>query len=254
MFKSNQIVASLLGQFANFVFSSSWLRRLRLEDLVTVCQSIIVIESESLPLMFSIFSHFSASIVTQLSESLLRDISTMARVKDCDCVSPDLLVAELSGSEDEALDMSKKGNPANIPAETQVEKYKRPPGVTTLVQWGELKFPEGVYRERNFVTVLVEDPEYCRRVASRKARSAWLKSFQQYMIAVRNVKSVTLLRKQVAAEEAEAAAAASAAAKSKTKPKAKALSSKEEEDNWAFIPSQPSTPLRLVPRIPLFQD
>ena len=146
-----------------------------------------------------------------------------------------------------------------MPAENKFESYKRPPGVTTLLEWGQLKFPDGVYKEKDFVTVLVDDPEYCRRVASRKARSAWLKSFQQYMIAVRNAKSVTLGRQRLKAEEeaAASAAAASAAAASaaKAKTKAKALASKVEEDNWAFIPSQPSTPLPrrhcLVPRIPL---
>jgi hypothetical protein len=91
---------------------------------------------------------------------------------------PSYLYAELSGEEDPELAMSKTH------MDTPDEKYKIPPGIRTLHQWGEQKFPSGKHQGKTFFQVFQEDDGYLMQVKNRKAVSTWMRSFQNYIRAM----------------------------------------------------------------------
>ncbi|CAL1143715.1 unnamed protein product [Cladocopium goreaui] len=64
-------------------------------------------------------------------------------------------------------------------------KSRRPPGVMTLKEWGQLKFPEGKWRHKSFFQAYQEDPKYGKFMKERrKLVSAWALSFQAYVEAM----------------------------------------------------------------------
>ena len=91
---------------------------------------------------------------------------------------PSYLHAELSGEEDPGLTMPKTHMDAPD------EKYKIPPGIKTLHQWGEQKFPSGKHQGKTFFQVFQEDDGYLMQVKNRKAVSTWMRSFQNYIRAM----------------------------------------------------------------------
>jgi len=64
--------------------------------------------------------------------------------------------------------------PESAPAEIQ-----RPPGISTLREWGQLKVPSGKFGGKTFEQAH-SDLCYVRQMWNRKAVSAWVRSFQMY--------------------------------------------------------------------------
>ena len=58
---------------------------------------------------------------------------------------------------------------------------RRPPGVQSVQEWGEMKFPEGKWKGHRFMEAYVEDHRYAVLMASNtKLVSPWALSFHQY--------------------------------------------------------------------------
>lgn len=63
-----------------------------------------------------------------------------------------------------------------------IMKARRPPGVQSLQEWGEMKFPEGKWKGHRFTEAYVSDHKYAMFMASNpKLVSAWALSFHQYV-------------------------------------------------------------------------
>ena len=64
------------------------------------------------------------------------------------------------------------------------EKVSRPPGVTSLRQWGSMVMPEGKHKTKSFMEVVTQDPEYSRWMVKHPGlRSDWAVSFQNFVKA-----------------------------------------------------------------------
>eukprot|EP00435_Cladocopium_sp_Y103_P058128 s1760_g20.t1 len=64
-------------------------------------------------------------------------------------------------------------------------KCKRPPGVMTLREWGQLSFPDGKWKGHSFAKVYKEDPKYAKYMQEhKKLVSAWAMSFQAFVNAM----------------------------------------------------------------------
>ena len=100
-------------------------------------------------------------------------------------LSPAALLADVSGSEDEALNFTecskqKKGK----------HKHSRPVGISSLQMWGLLKFPDGKHKGSTFVDAFLCDQEYCAWIMARsKFTSSWAASFKHYIMAMENATS-----------------------------------------------------------------
>ncbi|CAL1159010.1 unnamed protein product, partial [Cladocopium goreaui] len=89
----------------------------------------------------------------------------------------EMLDAMLSGEVDASLAFEDRQLPEI--------KSRRPPGVMTLKEWGQLKFPEGKWRHKSFFQAYQEDPKYGKFMKEhRKLVSAWTLSFQAYVEAM----------------------------------------------------------------------
>ena len=67
-------------------------------------------------------------------------------------------------------------------------KTKRPPGVRTLREWGQLTFPDGKWKKSNFEKVFREDTAYVKYMKEhKKLVSPWALSFQAYVIAMQKM-------------------------------------------------------------------
>jgi uncharacterized small protein (DUF1192 family) len=89
----------------------------------------------------------------------------------------EMLDAMLSGEVDASLAFEDRQLPEI--------KSRRPPGVMTLREWGQLKFPEGKWRHKSFFQAYQEDPKYGKFMKEhRKLVSAWALSFQAYVEAM----------------------------------------------------------------------
>ncbi|CAL1157602.1 unnamed protein product [Cladocopium goreaui] len=89
----------------------------------------------------------------------------------------EMLDAMLSGEVDASLAFEDRQLPEI--------KSRRPPGVMTLKEWGQLKFPEGKWRHKSFFQAYQEDPKYGKFMKEhRKLVSAWALSFQAYVEAM----------------------------------------------------------------------
>ena len=65
------------------------------------------------------------------------------------------------------------------------EPIYRPPGVTTLRQWGNQVFPEGKHQGATFISVYNKDPKYTAYMKGHSnLTSPWAKSFQNFIKAV----------------------------------------------------------------------
>lgn len=63
-----------------------------------------------------------------------------------------------------------------------IMKARRPPGVQSLQEWGEMKFPAGKWKGHRFTEAYVSDHKYAMFMASNpKLVSAWALSFHQYV-------------------------------------------------------------------------
>jgi hypothetical protein len=89
------------------------------------------------------------------------------------------LHVDLSGDEDPGLSQDQKY--MSVPPE---EEYKVPPGIKTLEQWGQQKFPSGKQQGKTSYQVFKEDDGYLMKVKNRKAVSPWMRSFQNYLRAM----------------------------------------------------------------------
>ena len=62
-----------------------------------------------------------------------------------------------------------------------IVKARRPPGVQSLAEWGEIKLPEGKWKGHSFSEAFVLDPKYASFMAGNvKLVSPWALSFHQY--------------------------------------------------------------------------
>ncbi|CAL1150724.1 unnamed protein product [Cladocopium goreaui] len=62
-----------------------------------------------------------------------------------------------------------------------IVQHRRPPGVTNLQQWGEMKLPEGKWKGHSFAEAYLRDNKYVSFMASHsRLTSAWALSFHQY--------------------------------------------------------------------------
>ena len=67
-------------------------------------------------------------------------------------------------------------------------KTKRPPGVMTLREWGQLTFPEGKWKKSTFEKVFREDLAYVKYMKEhKKLVSPWALSFQSYVVAMQKM-------------------------------------------------------------------
>ena len=58
---------------------------------------------------------------------------------------------------------------------------RRPPGVQSLAEWGEIKLPDGKWKGHSFSEAFVQDPKYAHFMAGNvKLVSSWALSFHQY--------------------------------------------------------------------------
>lgn len=67
-------------------------------------------------------------------------------------------------------------------------KTKRPPGVMTLREWGQLIFPEGKWKKHTFYQTYMEDNAYVKYMKEhKKLVSPWALSFQSYVVAMQKM-------------------------------------------------------------------
>lgn len=114
----------------------------------------------------------------------------LASLKACQPVlSHEILAADLSCDEDESLNFGK--GPGGLPKNntTKMFQHKRPVGIQNLEHWGLVAFPDGKHAGHPFMWVYVNDKGYCKWVMARKRPcSAWMKSFQCFLMAMQNAK------------------------------------------------------------------
>ena len=61
-----------------------------------------------------------------------------------------------------------------------IVQHRRPPGVTNLQQWGEMKLPEGKWKGHSFAEAYLRDNKYVSfRASHSRLTSAWALSFHQ---------------------------------------------------------------------------
>jgi hypothetical protein len=64
------------------------------------------------------------------------------------------------------------------------EDIRRPPGITSLRQWGQMKLAEGKHRHKTFMEVINEDRDYATWMKKHpKLASDWATSFQNFVKA-----------------------------------------------------------------------
>lgn len=106
----------------------------------------------------------------------------------------DELNEQLSGEEDPDLAFGKDVHSSSDGSLVKLS-YKRPPGIKTLADWSQVVLPKGTRHEnKTFRNVVVTEPAYCQLVANRAAKSAWLKSFQNYLRALENARRKSVLQ------------------------------------------------------------
>ena len=87
------------------------------------------------------------------------------------------LTDQLTMPEDESLAMERDHQGAVS------EHLKRPTGIQTLEQWGQVKAPAGKHKGRVFVEML-QDKGYVRQMWNRRGVASWVRSFQYYCRAM----------------------------------------------------------------------
>ena len=84
---------------------------------------------------------------------------------------------ELSGEEDASLTIEETYS-------QRQGKYKVPPKIRTLSEWGQQVIPSGKQAGKTFEKVFMEDDGYLMQIKNRKASSAWMLNFQNYLKAM----------------------------------------------------------------------
>jgi hypothetical protein len=56
----------------------------------------------------------------------------------------------------------------------------KPPGVTTLEEWGKIHAPSGKHSGKTFQEIFDQDPNYVFQLRNRRGVSAWVRNFQMY--------------------------------------------------------------------------
>ncbi|CAL1160332.1 unnamed protein product [Cladocopium goreaui] len=82
------------------------------------------------------------------------------------------LTTELQLPVDESLEFKEIHN--------QDGEIRKPPGVTTLEEWGKIHAPSGKHPGKTFQEIFDQDPNYVFQLRNRRGVSAWVRSFQMY--------------------------------------------------------------------------
>ena len=79
------------------------------------------------------------------------------------------------------MPLTAKEDPTLTFRQEPIVQCQRPPGVTNLKQWGEMKMPDGKWKGHSFGEVFLRDITYVNFMAHHpKLTSTWARNFQQY--------------------------------------------------------------------------
>ena len=122
--------------------------------------------------MMDMLENFNLKRTQQGAPFQITQVKEMAQT-----VNKNYLEDELSGEEDASLTREPTYSQRNA-------KYKIPPGIRTLSQWGQQVIPSGKQAGKTFEKVFMEDDGYLMQIRNRKAVSAWMLSLQNYRQAM----------------------------------------------------------------------